>query len=339
MNERFYLLRAMKCLLFVVSILLVACTKHPVKQPSIRYTGYSIPIEGGRITMKLDSVTPLHDLISKLNQQQTLYETYKGYWIGYNDLMFSIAVHADSAIEPLVQFVHRAKNAGAQCAALYTLHLIGIRCNIAGRTLEEFSNRKAREALLNLLASHDSLQPQIMVLLIRDPRTSDLPTLFHIMDSLQTDCWAITSGLLRYDLKNRPVAQDVPEKLLGTKISYAGHTNFISDGNICNALKKFSHQYSFVTAEDTLLHYNYEMTVRIGFDGNEVSLRSLVRFCSMTNYCFLGPNFQYDYKNGKINFCSAQTAKRLWLDWWKSQPTAYRDSLQTSYKKIGNRKY
>ena len=160
----------MKYTFIIISfVLLIGCTRSQSQKPKIKYSGYYIPVEGGRIDMKLDSVTPLSELITELETKNKLYETGKGYWIGYNDLMFSIAVYSESAIEPLVSFIENTNSYESKFAALLTLHLIGIDCKIAGRTFEEFSNTKAREALIRLLSKNNSLQTRIILLLIRDP--------------------------------------------------------------------------------------------------------------------------------------------------------------------------
>ena len=326
----------MKYIFLFIAIALVGCIRNSSISPKIKYSGYYIPVEGGRINMKLDSVTPLPDLIQQLVTKNKLYETGKGYWIGYTDLMFSIAVYSDRAIEPLVKFIETTSSYESKVAALYTLHLIGINCEIAGRTVEEFSNKRAREAFLRLLAENDTLQTEIMLLLIRDPRESEIPRLFNIIDSLKTDCWAITSGLLRYNLKDIPVAQEVPENLLSKRVNIKKQNNFPNNEMLKKVLTKFSQQYGeFVAVEDTLCNYNFQMPIRIGIEKNKVSLGYMVELCTMTDFCFIGPNFQYFYRNGKINFCSALTTKLLWVAWWHSQSSSYKSSLINSNKKIG----
>ncbi|HLO61208.1 MAG TPA: hypothetical protein VK179_20830 [Bacteroidales bacterium] len=182
------------------------CNSNAVRQEEnkIRFSAYFIPVEGGHIDMKLDSITPVDSLIPQLRYKNQLYETYKGYWIGYNDLMFSIAVYSERAIKPLIDFIDTT-NIESRIPAIYTLHLIGINCRIAGRTYEQFSNKQARRALLSLLVKYDSLQPLIMSLLNRDPKESDIPVLLNIMDSVKTNCWAITKALNTYHLKDAPV--------------------------------------------------------------------------------------------------------------------------------------
>lgn len=184
--------------------LLFGCKRNVGQEQKIVFSGYYIPIEGGHIDMKLDSITPLTELIPQLRSNSKLYETGKGYWIGYNDLMFSIAVYSDKAIKPLSDFIDTTTNYDSKVAAIYTLHLIGIKCRVAGRTYEEFTNIKAREELLKLMAKHESLQTLIMSLLVRDPRESDVPVLFNIINTSKTDCWAISNGLMSYNLRNAP---------------------------------------------------------------------------------------------------------------------------------------
>lgn len=184
--------------------LLFGCKSNVGQEQKIVFSGYSIPIAGGHIDMKLDSITPLTELIPQLRSNNKLYETGKGYWIGYNDLMFSIAVYSDTAIKPLADFIDTTTNYDSKVAAIYTLHLIGIKCRLAGRTHEEFTNIKAREEILKLMAKHDSLQTLIMTLLIRDPRESDIPILLNIMNTSKTDCWSISNGLMNYNLNNVP---------------------------------------------------------------------------------------------------------------------------------------
>jgi len=323
-------------IIVIASVFLIGCTRSSIQEPKIKYSGYYIPISGGRVEMKLDSVTPLLELIPQLETKNKLHETGKAYWIGYNDLMFSIAVYSDKAIEPLINFINNTHSYKSKLAALLTLHLIGIDCKIVGRFYEEFSNKRAREALIRLLAKNDTLQSEIMLLLIRDPRESDIPKLFNIMDSLNTDCWAITSGLLRYDLKNIPVAQDLPQKLLMKQVSFKNQDNFPNNETLKKTFKEFTQKYNdLIVAEDTLYNYNYQMPIRIGIDRNAISLAYMVRCCTFTSFSFIGPNFQYFYKDGRLTFCSANTTKHLWLEWWNSQSSLYKDSLKTSYKKIG----
>ena len=330
-----------KYLFIIISLtFLIGCNKKTKNAIKIIHSGYSIRVEGGKRNMSLDSITPLLELIPQLNTENELYETGKGYWIGYNDLMFSIAVYSDQAIGPLLSFLDTTKSFNSKIAALYTLHLIGINCKIIGRYNEDFINLKARDALFKLLSVNEKLQDRIILLLIRDPIESDIPKLFNIMDSSKMDCWAICSGLLRYDLKDIPVDQQLPEYLLLKKIRLSKSIDFPDNETIQEIFKKLSEKYSdFVEVEDTLYNYNFQMPIRIGFDDNEISLAYMKRFCTITDYCSIGPNFQYFYNNGKIHFCSATTTKNLWLNWWKLQNDSYKDSLKLSHQKMATKRF
>ena len=68
----------------------------------------------------------------------------------------------------MLTFIRTSGNPRGMYGAIYCLHLIGIDSRIAGRYYEEFSNPKARAALVSLLTEQE-LQPVIMELLIRDP--------------------------------------------------------------------------------------------------------------------------------------------------------------------------
>lgn len=324
----------MKYISIVTLIFLVGCIQPKSGNSKIKYSGHYIPIEGGRIEMKLDSITPLNELIPQLATKYTLYDTYKGYWIGYNELMFSIAVYSDEAIDPLVKYINTTHSYNGKIAALYTLHLIGINCKVTGRDHEKFTNKKARKALLHLLAN-DEIQDRIMILLIRDPRESDIPELFNMLDSLKSDCWAITSGLLRYNLKDIPVAQDVPETLGDRKINVSMTNEFPDDVMINSIFKSIRHDYKdFILVEDTLINYDYKIPTIIGFMNKDITVGYLINLCTITDYCDIAPNFQYFYKDGKIKFCSAGTAKSLWLNWWNSLSLFYKNSLRDSNKEM-----
>ena len=318
-------------ILFILTFIILLslnCKRNTNKTQKIIFSGYSIPREWARLDMKLDSITPLKELIPKLRIYDTLYETGKAYWIGYNDLMFSIAVYADSAINPLINFIDTTNSTKAQIAALYTLHLIGINCKVASRTLEKFDNLKAREALLKVLSTHINLQRNIMLLLIRDPRENDIPKLFNIMESSDDYCWAISAALLSYNLNNIPIHQPIPEKLLNKSVDI----KFNEDNNYNEMYKKvfraFSDKYKgLVNVEDTLFNYNFHQPTFINSKSEPIKLWYLIFESSRINYCELSSNYQYYFKNGKIYFCSAMTSKKLWLDWWKLQSKSYKDNL------------
>ncbi len=307
------------------------------------YTGYILEQGRGRIhKIEIDSVTSLNNLIPKLTKNYELYTTYRGWYIGYNDLMYSIAIHGDSAINLLVDFYHQTKSYNAKIAALQTLHLIGINCLIEHeKQFESFSNLNARKALLQILSEDDSLQSKVMMLLSRRALASDVPVLMDIMKSSKSDCWGISCGLLRYKLRNIPIAQKVPIELWEKKT----HLKFSKDTQksitLNKIFKEIKSRYSnSILVEDTLLHYNYELAsdysgIQRMHTKNEIWIRDLCDYCVPFFFEYYGSNFQYYCKDDKIYFCSARTSKRLWLEWWKSQPQSYKDSLRNNNETIG----
>lgn len=337
-------MKQIKNLLIIISIVLFGCNRTQHTEQKIRYTGYRVTVGYGKlIEMHLDSITPLNKLITRLEIQNKLNYTQKRDLIGYNDLIFSIAVHGDSAINPLIKFIHTTKSYDAKIAAVYTLHLIGINCITSheGR-FEMFPNLHARKALFQLLAEEDSLQPRIMLLLSRRPMASDVPILFDILNSCKSDCWAITCGLVRYDLRNIPVAQKLPERIFRKEVYINNSKGTLNDMAVSKAIKKIATKYrNFVVVEDTLFNYHYELPMM--HDGhtmshvveNHVRIADLCDYCTFTCPFWFGSNFQYYYKNDKITFCSPKTSKHLWLEWWKSQTHFYKDSLKSSDKIIG----
>ncbi len=317
----------------VLFTLILGCKFRSDIEPKIIYSGYYIPVEGGRINIKLDSITPLNKLIFRLKVDNKLYETNKGYLIGFNDLMFSIAIHSTKAIQPLLNFIDTTESIDAKMGAIYTLYLIGIDCKVEWQ-YDDCVNVHAREALLKLLAKEDGLQEEIMLLLIRDPRERDVPRLFNILDSLKSDCWPITNGLLRYDLKNIPVKQNIPDSLNSMRIIIPEQMKSTQNELFIEIFLKFAQKYrDFICVEDTLYHYDF-YNLYYGIDDNEVYIRYLTNNKLWVGHGMIGTNYNYYYSDGKIHFCSASTSKKRWLDWWDSQSIAYKDSLANGNKKI-----
>ena len=81
-------------------------------------------VEGGGIPAKIDSITPLNDLMDCLDLDWRLEETGKGYWIGYTDEMYSLATRCDTSVQALLDFISRSKTEDGKIGAIYTIHLI-----------------------------------------------------------------------------------------------------------------------------------------------------------------------------------------------------------------------
>jgi len=165
--------------------------------------------EGGSKKVLIDKKTPLKTLIERLNTSWELEVTFKCYWIGYTNDMYSIAAHKNKAIQPLLNFIKYSKNNKSKLGAIYCLHLIGIDSKIVGRFNEEFVNAKARQALLSLIFQQE-LTDLVVSLLARDPWRTDLPILIHYLKYYPLNLKLINS-LFRYEKSNAPFRQDINE--------------------------------------------------------------------------------------------------------------------------------
>ncbi len=167
--------------------------------------------EGGSRRVLIDKKTPLKTLIERLNSNWELIETFKCYWIGYTDDMYSIAAHKNEAIQPLLNFIKHSKSNKSKLGAIYCLHLIGIDSKIVGRFNEEFVNPKARQALLSLIYQPE-LTDLVVSLLARDPWQTDLPILIHYLKYYPLNLKLINS-LFRYEKSKAPFRQDIKENI------------------------------------------------------------------------------------------------------------------------------
>jgi len=299
------------------------------------------------IRIQIDSITSLNELINKLQTEYNLNETGKAYWIGYTNLMYSIAIYSDKALNPLVNFIDTTQCVEAKKAACYTIHLIGINCKIAGRIYEEFRNVNARNALLNLLKDYE-LQHTIMELLIRDPWLSDIPRLFNILNNSGKDCWTICNGLLRYDLKDIPIERNIPEHIEKLEIKIPKRRFGYSEQEfhylVLSEFRKNHNQN--INIEDTVFNYNFYLRPFIqdyyhfygqnnstiiyakGKGNATINVYKLLQLSSDIDYCFLGNNVQYLMKNNKLHIISALTYKKIWLDWWNCKTETYKASFK-----------
>jgi len=173
-------------------------------------------VTGGSIKVKIDTVSSLTTLINKLDSNWEFIETGKMYWIGYTDDMYSIAIYKDSAIEPLVEHFHSTKSEKGKYGVIYTLHLIGIESSIAGRFIEEFKNKNARQALLQL-ATDKKYTGVIVSLLARDPWKTDLPALVELLKR-DNHSIELVNAIFRYTTipykeNDVPFRQSIPQSI------------------------------------------------------------------------------------------------------------------------------
>lgn len=289
-----------------------------------------LPYEGGSELMIIDWTTPLTKLVDRLHGNWRLSQTGKGYWIGYTNDMFSIAARNDTAIYNLQKLIDTSNNIRARIGAIYCLHLIGIDRRIAGRFIEKFVNEKARMALLYSL-KYEELQTEIMKLLIRDPRMSDVPFICAALKNYKGDGWALVNGLLIYRLPKYPIRQDIPDKFekLAVQIKYSRPNGWDSGFNFkahwLEILEAIESKYnSFIVIEPQLftidIHPNvrYKFVIRPNGDGKTVFISDFLYTLTGADYCSIGNNlYTYYVDDEKIYICSMMTAKQKVLDWCK----------------------
>lgn len=317
--------------LIIISIFLHQPVQGQVVDKAAGNRQNSLPVEGGAITMNIDSKTPLKQLISKLNNNWNFIETGKAYWIGYTADMFSIASRGNAAIPELLRFFYNTKNERGKTGAIYTLHLIGIHRNIAGRFSEKFVNPEARAALLKLLPQPEYAYT-IANLLKRDPLNSDIHTLFDILHSNATDetCWPIINILSRYQIPQLPITSDLPDSVgqLTIKIKVDNENSFEPDfdfsGQIKLALRVFKDQYpDKIVVEENLYkeelskYYNTKLQSSLRISDFLSSLE--IGPFSYFSYLHIGCKLQYYFENGKLYFCTIKTARERVVNWWLDQ--------------------
>ncbi len=291
-----------------------------------------LPVEGGGIEMKIDSITPLNELIGRLNDDWKFIETGKGYWIGYTNDMFSIACRGDGAISALVHFFKTTTKRQGKVGALYTLHLIGIQRKIAGRFVERFVDTKARSALLGLLNEKDYVYT-IVGLLMRNPWPSDIPRFFEILKEEKDDkvIWPIVNALNRYHIQGNPVNSLLPDILNHLEIKLTiedEHTlepGFDFNAQIKEALRVFHNRYPEIIGveeklydEDLAPHYTIQLS-------SALSIRELLSSLNIEpgspfNYNQIGCRVQYYLEGNKLYFCTIKTAQSRLNQWWAKLP-------------------
>jgi hypothetical protein len=176
-----------------------------------------IPAESGGF-WTLDSTTPTKKLVQQLAEHTELVFTGKGYWIGYNQHMLSIAARRDEALPLLESFVRNAKSLEEKRAGLYTIHLIGIDSEVIGRFEENFRNRKARETLWRLMKIEELTDP-ICRLLKRDPWPADIPAIMEALSVVKVECPATLNSLKRYAMPGCPL-DNVPKSEAEGQLSF-----------------------------------------------------------------------------------------------------------------------
>jgi hypothetical protein len=279
-------------------------------------------VEGGGSIVTIDSITPLSVLIERLKYPLQFVETGKMYWIGYPNLMFSIAYHKDKAIQPLVDFINRVHSIEAKENALYTLHLIGLESSTGGRFSEEFKNPKARKAILQFM-NHYALHRTVVHLLMRDPWRMDISYYMEYLSKPNKDYSKVLHALnWFYLLKNRPLCQQIPAYLrkINIRVKYPREGQCLYFADI-TALKR---------ALGNKLYVDYELTnskdwkdcvkqIQEGSTNSGTSIASALLFNlgGMASFTDFDSEYFYACDKKKISIYGLSGAKRVWLEWWK----------------------
>ncbi len=301
------------------------------------------PQEGGGFFVRIDSVTPLNTLIARLERDWQFVHTYKAYWIGYTEDMWSIAARKDAAVQALVDFCERSSNLHARVGVIYTLHLIGINSIIDGRADERFVNERARSALLYLL-KYDDLQPTIVGLLTRDPNWMDVPEVFTAMERSKSDCWSLNNYLSQYPI-GLPIAQPIPKCFkqevsmpeFGGAKAESERDEWISVRlNIDTVLAKIYHaKWQNIAIDTALLAGNFTghslAICSVHFKPMKpmtLYIRDFLEEVTDVGFMKFGSRLQYYLEGNKLHICTQMTAKQRLIDYWRALPKIEKNKFE-----------
>lgn len=331
----------MKPLLYLILIacLIESCDNINLNSHKNKYI-YITP-HGGIDTVKIDTDLSLKKLIKNLEKPWEFKETRKAYWIGYTDDMFAIAYHEDKAIKPLLDLINKTDSSNTKLAAILTLHLIGIKSHIAGRTYEEFKDTLARNAIITLL-ENPQLHKIAIGLLRRDPWSYDIPYFMDYLSKPDKDYSYILSALPKYqiDFKELPLWQILPKDLWAKQlVVYSSDTvsetitNLIALKNALNNKMVIDKEileskewrdgqevYRKKTGRVTIPWMNQNMQIykRENPTLNELNSIGLEPHMDYTDYlCYShDKRFIYSYNNDSLYIYSPKKAREILIKWW-----------------------
>lgn len=294
-----------------------------------KYVG--IPVEGGfRVTLVDESVS-LPNALENLAANPDGDETGKGYLIGYSSQMLSVGARGEAAIPFLLDFIKQATDPKVRHAGLLALHLVGIECVVSGRFSEDFKNRKAREAMWELMKI-ENLTDSVTGLLKRDPWPADVPAIMDALATVKDDCPRTLNALLRYPLAKRPVDLGGGS---GMGVRFTIPKQYTDRDFVRLAIDGIKANSSIrVEVEDGVL----EQISDSGLMGNPAptkwegtldKLLSEIKDLSPTfDYVQSGRTVYYqidtsDEKGPVLHFLTAASAKKRWLEWWQTSGQAW----------------
>ena len=282
-------------------------------------------IESGRQLISLDTITPLPELIQKLESPWSLVGTGKQYWIGYTDDMFSIARYKQIAINPLIEFIKETDSYRAKTGALYALHLIGTDCKVTGRFTEKFIDSTARNAILSFLDLPE-LHGRVLLLLGRDPWTTDIPIFMNYLSNPENDYNYMLASLQRYDVKNKPVGQELDNVLIGKEIELI--TTRQSEHQDIQELRTLQLALGDSIKIDEAILNSKEWFLGLEQLENEpISTKYLPAtwvlesatgsFLADSYYCWNRSRYYYVYDGNIIIVYGHIKTRDIWLKWWE----------------------
>lgn len=296
-------------------MIIFSCFRNSLSQDIYRAT------EGRWQKVIIDTITPLDSLIKRLDSSWKFVETGKAYWIGYTDDMYSIAQYKEIAIKPLINLINKTDSFETQIAGLYTIHLIGIDCKIAGRFIEQFIDTMARNTLITFL-NDPKLSSTVLKLLMRDPWPTDIPYLIDCLSYAENDYLNILSALNRYNLDNKPFGQPIPEEILVKEIMISTNEPFTRQPihDIIALQKEMGNK---VKIDDEILKSKeWEIGEQL-LNTNIVQTEkhkvgTILEFLSNSVFSYIDfdNRFFYTYLDGKITIYGPTKAREIWLKWW-----------------------
>jgi hypothetical protein len=273
--------------------------------------------------VSIDSTTPLIVLVGKLEEAWDFIETGKAYWIGYTDNMYSIACYNDKAINILVDFIENTESLRGRIGALYTLHLIGIKCHIVGRFHEAFLDTLARKAIISYLNDPD-LHETVVFLLMRDPWETDLPYLMEYLSKTDKDYSKLLSALQRYGFKNKPFGQNLPKEMTSREIEVKTVEQYSRQPIEDMLALKHALGDSILIDNEILSSQEWiesELSLKSGSVKSEYQrIGTLIENLSNStfSYCTFSNRFFYVYQDNIIHIYGPTRAREIWLDWWSN---------------------
>ena len=297
-----------------------------------KYAGY--PMEGSScwFVTPVDETTRIEDLVRGLVDHTEELYTGKSYLIGYNPQMLSTAARGDAALPYLVDLVKKASSAEVRRAGLLTIHLVGIGNKVAGRYIEDFHDRRAREALWDLMQI-EGLTDEITELLKRDPWPADLPAIMKALAQVTGNCPGTLNALVRYSIEKRPIDTfansglgDLPIRFTMPEGKFSEREYF---GLMIEPLRKlgkgvevekglleqfptgrWAYGSSAINSTETLSKYLQDLT------GTEPDI--LYSDQGRSIFYYVDEAWGEPDRPAVLHLCTAATAKKRLLDWWRN---------------------